>query len=69
MAEEVKNVVVRTRIFHIIKELGSKELDNGKLQVSKALFGALDAKVTEMVLAACKRTVANNRKTVYPRDL
>ena len=69
MAEEIKNVVVRTRIFGIIKGLGSEALENGKLQVSKALFGALDTAVTEMVLAACKRTIANKRKTVYPRDL
>jgi len=67
--EEMKNVVVRTRIYQIIKGVGSEALDEGKLQVSKALFAALDKKVMEIVLEACGRTIGNKRKTVYPRDL
>lgn len=67
--EEIKNVVVRTRIYQIIKGIGSELLEDGKLQVSKELFAALDQKVIELVLAACKRTVGNKRKTVYPRDI
>ena len=44
--EEIKNVVVRTRIYQIIKGIGSELLEDGKLQVSKDLFAELDKKLS-----------------------
>lgn len=40
-----------------------------KCNVSGEFYGALDRKVKDLIAAAERRAVANNRKTVKPQDL
>ncbi len=55
-------IVVRAKIKDVANDMG-------RFSVSSDFADALDAKVKEIIRAACERAKANGRKTLMPRDI
>jgi histone H3/H4 len=53
----------------IVKSKVQEFAKSHELQVSSEFYGALDAKVKELLEHAGKRTEGNKRKTLKPEDL
>jgi histone H3/H4 len=57
-------IVVRTQIKDLLKESGTNVQN-----ISSDFCEKLDAKVRKLVIDACKRAAANNRRTAMARDI
>jgi len=59
-------IVVRTKIKEIVKEIDQEGIVNN---ISEEVGDALDEKVKQILKDAVKRAKANQRKTLFARDL
>ena len=58
--------VVRTKIKEIVKKLDEENIVNN---ISEEVGPALDQKIEEILKRAIERAKANQRKTLFARDL
>jgi histone H3/H4 len=59
-------IIVRTKIKEIVKRLDTEGVVNN---ISEEVGGALDEKIEQVLEAAIKRAKANQRKTLFARDI
>jgi len=59
-------IIVRTKIKDIVKEVDESGVVNN---ISEDVGPAIDEKVKQMIKEAVKRAKANQRKTLFARDL
>ena len=62
----MSGVIVRTKIKEIVKKL---DTENIVTNISEEVGEALDKKIEEVLDKAIKRAKANQRKTLFARDI
>ena len=60
------NIIIRSKIKEIVKKIDTEGNVNN---ISDEVCEALDKKVEEILTEAVKRAKANQRKTLFARDL
>lgn len=60
------NIIIKSKIKNIINEIDKDSIINN---ISSEVSDALEEKVKEILKNAINRAKANQRKTLFPRDL